>query len=119
MLCINFNIYSLQYFPGYPLTKKALADGYITEADVSMDSLGKRLFSTWGFAPKLFPMTQKQILQNIIWLLAYHHPGNDIVKHAVFNGSWRSALDLIYLNLKAVWGGKIRELKRIMNRKIA
>jgi len=61
----------------------------------------------------------KQILQNIIWLLAYHHPGNDIVKHAVFSGSWRSALDLIYLNLKAVLGGKIRELKRVMNRKIA
>jgi radical SAM superfamily enzyme YgiQ (UPF0313 family) len=116
---LNFNIYSLQYFPGYPLTQKALEDGHITEGDVSMDSLEERLFSTWGFAPKVFPLTKKQILQNIIWLLAYQHPGDDIVKRAVFSDTWRSKLDFIYLNLKALFWGKIRELKRIMNRKIA
>jgi radical SAM superfamily enzyme YgiQ (UPF0313 family) len=116
---LNFNIYSLQYFPGYPLTQRALEDGYITEADVSLDSVEERLFSTWGFAPKLFSLTQKQIYQNIIWLLAYQKPDGDVVKRAVFGNSRRSKLDLHYLNLKAVFWGKIRELKRIMNRKIA
>jgi radical SAM superfamily enzyme YgiQ (UPF0313 family) len=116
---LRFNIYSLQYFPEYPLTQRALKDGYITEDEVSLDSVEERLFSTWGFAPKLFPMNKKQIYENIIWLLAYQKPDHDKVKRAVLGNSWRSKLDLFQLNLNAVFRGKIREIKRIMNRKIA
>jgi hypothetical protein len=75
--------------------------------------------SSWGFAPKVFPLTLKQILQNIIWLIVYQHTGDTIVKRAVFSGSRRSKLDLIYLNLKAIFWGKLHELKRGLNKKIA
>jgi hypothetical protein len=75
--------------------------------------------SSWGFAPKVFPPTLRQILQNIIWLIVYQHTGDTIVKRAVFSGSWRSKLDLIYLNLKAIFWGKHHELNRRLNKKIA
>ncbi|UCE54190.1 MAG: cobalamin-dependent protein [Desulfobacterales bacterium] len=116
---LHFNIYSLQYFPGYPLTQKALEDGYINEEDVSIDSLQERMANTWGFAPKLFPLTKKQMLQNIIWLIVYRHPSDEIVKGAVFNDSFGSKLNLIYLNFKSIFWGKIREIKRLINKKIA
>ena len=116
---LNFNIYSLQYFPGYPLTQKALEEGHINEGDVTLDRLRERMASSWGFAPKVFPLTLRQILQNIIWLIVYQHTGDTIVKRAVFSGSWRSKLDLIYLNLKAIFWGKHHELKRRLNKKIA
>jgi len=116
---LNFNIYSLQYFPGYPLTQKALEEGHINEGDVTLDRLRERMASSWGFAPKVFPLTLRQILQNIIWLIVYQHTGDTVVKRAVFSGSRRSKLDLIYLNLKAIFWGKLHELKRRLNKKIA
>jgi len=116
---LNFNIYSLQYFPGYPLTQKALEDGHINQEDVSLDSLQERMASSWGFVPKLFPLTKKQMLQNIIWLIAYGHTSDEIVKHAVFNDSFGSKLKLIYLNFKSIFWGKMREVKRLINKKIA
>ena len=116
---LHFNIYSLQYFPGYPLTQKALADGHIQQMDVDLDSLQERTNRNWGFTPKLFPFTKKQILQNIIWLIVYRHPRDESVIHAVFGKSWSSKAYLYCLNLKAFWGGQMRELKRVMNRKIA
>jgi len=116
---LNFNIYSLQYFPGYPLTQKALEEGHINEGDVTLDRLRERMASSWGFAPKVFPFTLRQILQNIIWLIVYQHTGDTIVKRAVSSASRRSKLDLIYLNLKAIFWGKLHELKRRLNKKIA
>jgi radical SAM superfamily enzyme YgiQ (UPF0313 family) len=116
---LHFNLYSLQYFPGYPLTQKALADGHIDEEETNLDSLQERMARQWGFAPKLFPLTKKQILQNIIWLLAYRHTGDAVVKRAVFSDTPRSKLDLIYLNLKSVSLGKLREIKRMLYKKIS
>ena len=116
---LHFNIYSLQYFPGYPLTHKALADGHIDEEETDLDTLQERMAHQWGFAPKLFPMTKKQTLQNIVWLIAYGHSNDGIVKRAVFNDSFGSKLSLIYLNFKSIFWGKIREIKRLINKKIA
>ena len=116
---LHFNLYSLQYFPYYPLTQKALADGHIKEAEASVDTLAQRLFRTWGFAPKLFPLTKRQMLQNIIWLIAFGHTPDGIVKAAVFTDSLVAKVKFAYLNLKSVFLGKIREIKRMMNKKIA
>ena len=116
---LHFNIYSLQYFPGYPLTHKALADGHIDEEEAELDTLQERMAHQWGFAPKLFPMTKKQILQNVVWLIAYGHSNDGIVKRAVFNDTFGFKLILIYLNFKSIFWGKIREIKRLINKKIA
>ena len=116
---LHFNLYSLQYFPDYPLTQKALEDGHIKEEVANLDTLEQRLSRSWGFAPKLFPLTKRQMLQNIIWLIAFGHTTDGIVKHAVLTDSWVAKILLIYLNLKSVFFGKIREIKRLMNKKIS
>ena len=68
---------------------------------------------------KLFPLTKKQILQNMIWLIVYKHPQDERVKRAVFGKSWASRAQLLRLNVSAVFWGKMRELKRMMNKKVA
>jgi anaerobic magnesium-protoporphyrin IX monomethyl ester cyclase len=116
---LHFNVFSLQYFPDYPLTQKALADGHIKEKEAIIDTLAQRLFRTWGFAPRLFPFTKKQMLQNIIWLIAFEHTTDRIVKDAVFADSLVAKIKFVYLNFKSVFWGTIREIKRLMNKKIA
>ncbi|MGD9175465.1 MAG: radical SAM protein, partial [Desulfobacterales bacterium] len=116
---LHFNLYSLQYFPDYPLTHKALADGHIKEEEAHLDTLAQRLFRTWGYAPKLFPFTKRQMLQNIIWLIAFGYTTDAMVKDAVLQDSVIAKIKFIYLNLKSVFWGKIREIKRVMNKRIA
>ncbi len=116
---LHFNLYSLQYFPDYPLTHRALSDGHIKAEEAHLDTLAQRLFRTWGYAPKLFPFTKRQMLQNIIWLIAFGHTTDAIVKDAVLQDSLLAKIKFIYLNLKSVLWGKIREIKRVMNKKIA
>ncbi|UCF55153.1 MAG: radical SAM protein, partial [Bradyrhizobium sp.] len=99
---LHFNLYSLQYFPGYPITQKAIADGHISEDDAALDRLQERMARNWGFAPKLFPLTKKQILQNIIWLIAYGYTGGGMVQRAVFKNSLAAKLKLTYLYLKSI-----------------
>jgi radical SAM superfamily enzyme YgiQ (UPF0313 family) len=109
---LRFNLYSLQYFPHYPLTQRALNDGHIDQQEVSLDSLQERMARNWAFVPKLFPFSKKQVLQNIIWLYIYGHTGDKQIKNAVFQDSYRANLHLFYLNLKAIFWGKFQTLKR-------
>jgi len=102
-----FNLYSLQYFPDYPLTRKAIEDGHIKMEDASTDSLMERTTRNWAFVPKLLPFNKKQMLQNIIWLVVWEHASDSIVKYAVFNNSLGSKLCLNYMNYKAIVLGKI------------
>jgi radical SAM superfamily enzyme YgiQ (UPF0313 family) len=102
-----FNLYSLQYFPGYPLTKKAIEDKYIRPEDANVDYLLERTAKSWAFVPRLFPFTKKQVFQNVIWLIVWNHAKENIVKYSVFGDSFFSKLCLAYLNLKAVVLGKI------------
>ena len=114
---LRFNLYSLQYFPKYPLTRKALNDGHINAEEVSLDSLQKRMARNWAFVPKLMPYTKKQMLQNIIWLYVYGHVKDGIVKHAVFKDSSGAKPLLFYLNIKAVILGKIQSIKKLIKRR--
>lgn len=59
------------------------------------------------------------MLQNIIWLIAFGHTTDGIVKKAVFTDSLAAKITFTYLNLKSVFWGKVREIKRVMNKKIA
>jgi len=103
-----FNLYSLQYFPNYPLTKMAIADKHIKPEEVEIDSLMERTTKEWEYTPRLLPSyTKKQILQNIIWLIACNQAKDRIVKFSVFGDSLSSKLCLSYLNLKSIVLGKI------------
>lgn len=102
-----FKLNSLQYFPGYSLTKKAIEDKFIQPEEANVNNLMERTLRSWAFVPRLFPFTRKQMLQNIIWLIVENHAKDNIVNYAVFSDSWGSKLCLAYLNCKAVILGKI------------
>lgn len=104
---VFFNLFSLQYFPNYPLTKRAVEDGYIKPEDASVDRLFEKTTKSWAFVPRLFPCTRKQVLQNIIWLVANKHVKPEGVKFAVSDKTLFSSIYLPYLNLKAVFLGKV------------
>ncbi|MGD2272032.1 MAG: radical SAM protein, partial [Desulfobacterales bacterium] len=113
---LHFNIYSLQYFPHYPLTQRALNDGHINQQEVSLDSLQKRMARNWAFVPKLFPCTKKQMLQNITWLYIFGYTSDKQVIYAAFQESYPATLYLLYLNLKAIFWGKLQIIRRLMRR---
>ena len=115
---LAFNLFSLQYFPDYPLTRKAIKDGHIKIEDVSIDTLMERTARTWSFVPKRLPLNTKQVLQNIIWLVAWEHAADGIVKYAVFNNSLGSKLCLNYLNRKAIVLGKTLGIGGLVHRHI-
>jgi radical SAM superfamily enzyme YgiQ (UPF0313 family) len=111
---LRFNLYSLQYFPKYPLTRKALNDGHISAEEVSLDSLQKRMARNWAYVPKVLPYTKKQMLQNIIWSYVYGYIKDGMVKKAVFGDSQKAHLFLLYLNFKAIFWGKFQTIKRFI-----
>lgn len=105
---LSFYLFSLQYFPNYPLTRKAIEDGHIKIEDASVDSLMERATKNFDFVPKWgCRFNKKQMLQNIIWLVVWRHVADRTVKYAVFNNSLGSKLCLIYMNYKAIVFGKI------------
>lgn len=113
---IVFHIYSLQLFPNYVLTRKAISDKHISPLDNINDDEIEKTAKQFGFIPALLPCDRKQILQNIIWLVAGTHINHHLVKHGVFGSSWGSGLCLIYMNFKAVVYGKIFSQRGIVAR---
>ena len=114
---LRFNLYSLQFFPNYPLTQKAIEDGHITRQEASLDHLHKKMARNWAFVPRLFPLNKKQIMHNIIWLLVYGRVEDRAVRQAIFNESDSARLKLAYLNFKAIFWGKIYAAKRRMRKR--
>jgi hypothetical protein len=114
---LRFNLYSLQFFPNYPLTQKAIEDGHITRQEASLDHLNKKMARNWAFVPRLFPLKKKQIMHNIIWLIVYGRVEDRAVKQAIFNEAPSTRLKLTYLNLKAIFLGKIYTAKRRMQKR--
>lgn len=103
---LSINIYSLQYFPNYTLTKKAISDKKILPITMD-DSAYENTTKNLGFIPTFLPYNKKQLLQNIIWLIAGNHIKECIVRYGVFSHSWGSRLCLSYMNFKAVILSKI------------
>ena len=52
------------------------------------------------------------MLQNIIWLIAFGHTTDGIVKDAAFADSLVAKIKFVYLNFKSVFGAKYARLKR-------
>ncbi len=91
-----FNLFSLQYFPKYPLTKKLLEDKLIGPEEITTQNLSEKIAKNWNFVPKL-SFVPKQKLQNLIWLIANNYTSNNVVKCALSN-----QFILNYLNLQAI-----------------
>lgn len=104
---LSFNLFTLQYFPNYPLTEKAIAGQYIKPEEASIDYLIQRTAKNWAFTPHFLPFTRKQILQNIIWLIAWNHANGNLVKYAVFGEGLGSKVSLMCLNFQSIIMGKI------------
>ena len=114
---LRFNLYSLQYFPDYPLTRRAIRDGHITEQEASLDHLNEKMARNWAFVPRFFPLNKKQMMHNIIWLMVYGRSGETAVRQAIFSEGFSAGLRLACLNAKAIFWGKIQALQRIMLKK--
>ncbi|MBU0548694.1 MAG: B12-binding domain-containing radical SAM protein [Candidatus Omnitrophica bacterium] len=102
----RFRFFSLNFFPNYPLTKKALKDGLIRPKGYIADNISKNI-RLWKFIPR-FSSDKKQILQNIIWLVSRQHilarhvfARKGIINYAVFGNSSGSRLCLSFLNFIA------------------
>jgi len=74
--------HSLVYFPNYPLTKKALADGHITPEMASPEYIQKEAFEEFYYYPKPFPLELNPMLQNILWLCVIS-PRDEAVRRAL------------------------------------
>jgi radical SAM superfamily enzyme YgiQ (UPF0313 family) len=104
---LNFNLFSMQFFPNYPLTIRAINDGYIKLEDASVDTLLEKTMNNWAYRPRFFPFTKVQILKNIIWLVVWNYTNDKVVKQAVFSNQTSSVFLLHYLNFKSILFGKI------------
>ena len=104
---LSFNLFRLQWFPDYPLTDRAIEDGYITKEDSSIEKLIERTTNDWAYVPNMTINDKKIILANIIWLIVWGHTSEKIARYAVFNNSIGSKLCLHALNIKAVLFGKV------------
>ena len=105
---VNFHTYSLQHFPGYALTKKAIKAGHITEEELGdWPLMMRRTTENWSFVPKLRKLkklktTRIQMLNNIIWMICWNHVSDSVAKYAVFGNSLGSKIMFYYLNIKSV-----------------
>ena len=105
---VNFNTFSLQHFPDYSLTKKAIDAGHITEEEIGdWPTMMRRTTENWSFIPKLRKLKKLktlkiQMLNNIIWMMCWNHVSDSVVKYAVFGNSLGSKIIFHYLNIKSV-----------------
>ena len=110
---VVFNLFSLKHFPGYPLTKKAIEAGHVTEEEVGdWPEQIKSTTENWKFKPrwkkrKKTRTKQLQRLNNIIWLMCWNHVSDSVVKYGVFGKSLGSRIVFHYLNFKACLLGSV------------
>ena len=100
-------IFSLQYFPKYPLTERALEQGYITPQHTTSEALLANTEKSMMYFPRVFPLTMKQILQNVIWLYTRNRVSDAAARFGALNTSAAGAICLFMLNIKAIVVGKI------------
>ena len=110
---LDFNIYSLQHFPDYPMTKMAIKAGHITEKELGdWPEMMKRTTTNMKFIPRLkkrknTKTKQLQRLNNIIWMMCHDYVSNPVAKYAVFGKSFVSKIVFHYINFKSVLWWKI------------
>jgi radical SAM superfamily enzyme YgiQ (UPF0313 family) len=114
---LRFNLYALQYFPGYPLTERAVADGCIPAEEASLESLQKKMARHWAFVPRLLPASERRILESIIWLIAQGRVDPGRIERAVFGCGPLAALRRGLLHVEAYFRGKVQMARRLAYRR--
>ena len=104
---LDFNLFALQYFPGFPFTEMAIKDGHVDPAEATAEKLFETISHSWAFVPTLFPFDHKHVYQSIIWLIANNRAANRTVKTAVWGKSYRAKACLLYLHVKAILLGRV------------
>lgn len=66
---ISANIFRLQFFPGYPITKLAMEKGYISEHEASAANISRVVKTEWAFKPKRVSLNRKDQLQSAMYLI--------------------------------------------------
>jgi radical SAM superfamily enzyme YgiQ (UPF0313 family) len=114
---LRANLYSLQYFPGYPLTARAIADGRIGPEAARLETLAGRMARNWAFVPRMLPFRRREMLQNMVWLYTAGRVGDGRLSRAAFGRGAGARLMLAALHLKAAALGRIQEARRRLSRR--
>jgi radical SAM superfamily enzyme YgiQ (UPF0313 family) len=109
-----FNLFSLQYFPNYSLTKKVIGDGHVRPEEIKPQKLFNNITKNWAYTASLLPYTEEHLFQNLIWLVVWRHEKDDIVNFAVFGDSFGSRVCRHYLNIKSIVLSKLFGMGGIM-----
>lgn len=103
----TFNLYSMQYYPFYPFTEKALTDKLVEEEKTTMENLYESNLHDWSYVPKWRPYDRKRILQNMIWMLVWDHASDERIRYVVFHDSLPAKILLHYMNIRSIVLGRI------------
>lgn len=75
-----FQVFQLQYFPDYPMTRRALAAGHITEDDLTDENIARPIFSNnFFYTPTLFSLDLTDYLRSAIYLHTTNSRFSDLV----------------------------------------
>jgi len=66
----SFHLFKMQFFPHYPFTMQALKEGFITENDLTDESIENSVCKSWTFVPKVFSVDRRDYLESCIYLVA-------------------------------------------------
>ncbi|MFA4859282.1 radical SAM protein [Methanoregula sp.] len=99
---LHINFFSMQFFPNYPLTNRAIQDNIIKPDESHMENLIEKTMKNWRYRSKLFPVSRLNALKNIIWLIGTNNENDKTVKTAVFSKGIFPVLILGYLHVKSV-----------------
>ena len=100
---LSFHLYSLQFFPKYPLTKRALEAGLISSEEEITKNLLETTTRNWHYIPKLIPCSRKQTYCNIIWLMVRNLTEDKCVVQAFSAGGVLGQFRLLRLSMKALF----------------
>jgi radical SAM superfamily enzyme YgiQ (UPF0313 family) len=66
---LYLNTFKLQFYPSYPMSKRALEAGYITEDDLTEEACADVLWNRYNFIPTVFSLSRKNYLESCIYIL--------------------------------------------------
>ncbi len=66
----SFHLFKMQFFPHYPFTMQALKEGFITENDLTDESIENSVCKSWTFVPKVISVNRRDYLESCIYLVA-------------------------------------------------
>jgi anaerobic magnesium-protoporphyrin IX monomethyl ester cyclase len=69
---LQLNTYKMQFFPHYPITERALKEGYITQADLHEDKVADNTLYNFVYKPVVTRLDRKTVLENCVYLIPWN-----------------------------------------------